>query len=139
MMPIVIVDPRSIPEEYLQYLPLLKACRGFTDRVEMGQIGYLTVQESLVSKGQSQRRPCLHTETPGLVTVSGGRIETIEVGWGGGEFVCHKLCGGIYMASTISGSCRVWNAQIRNPSEVVGPHGDIEHVREFLGDGKSLE
>ena len=44
--------------------------------------------------------------------------------------------GGIYMASNVSDSGRVWNCRIVNDPEsgesVVGQHGDIEHLRHLL-------
>jgi hypothetical protein len=40
------------------------------------------------------------------------------------------------MASNVENSCRVWNCQIQRPKvdclDIVGRHGDIEHLREFL-------
>ena len=36
---------------------------------ECGNIGYITVHEGLVREGESQRRPGLHTETPGTITL----------------------------------------------------------------------
>ena len=66
--------------------------------------------------------------------------------WGGGfceergreaeaERIYH---GGIYMASTVAGSTRVWNAKIERPGEVVRELGDIEHLRPLLGEGTTL-
>ena len=34
---------------------------------QIGKIGYLTIQESRVNKGETQRRPGIHTERPGIV------------------------------------------------------------------------
>ena len=40
------------------------------------------------------------------------------------------------MASNVENSCKVWNCQIQRPEvdslDIVGKHGDIEHLREFL-------
>jgi hypothetical protein len=44
--------------------------------------------------------------------------------------------GGIYMASNIDDSCKVWNSQIQpagNGEEIIGKHGDVEHLRSYLG------
>jgi hypothetical protein len=138
MMPFIIGDPTSIPEEYRHYWSMLERCHGTFGRgAERGRVGYLTIQESLVSSGHSQRRPHLHTEAPGLVTLKGGR-GTIETHWGDGDFRFTDLQGGIYMASTVSDSCRVWNAQIRKPQEVVGHLGDIEPFRPYLNRGYTM-
>lgn len=140
MMPFIIGDPNSIPEEYQQYLPLLETCDAY--RSERGRIGYLTIQESLVRKGQSQRRPGLHTEAPGLVLLPGGEgIRVVSSHWGMGDFCGEydNLKGGIYMASSLSQSCRVWNVQIDNPGEVTGHLGDIEHFRELLEAGSTMD
>ena len=46
--------------------------------------------------------------------------------------------GGIYIASSVSDSCKAWNCSAE--PEVIGPHGDIEHLRSFLpGEGEVLE
>ena len=67
MMPIVMGDVESIPEEYHAYVPLLLACP--IARAEWGHVGYLTIQESMVEEeGASQRRGGIHTETPGLLS-----------------------------------------------------------------------
>ena len=45
--------------------------------------------------------------------------------------------GGIYMASTVSGSTRVWDAQVA--PAVIGELGDLEHVRAALGRSVELQ
>ena len=46
--------------------------------------------------------------------------------------------GGIYIASSISDSCKAWNCSVE--PEVIGHHGDIEHLRSVLpGEGEVLE
>ena len=65
MMPIVMGEVESIPKEYHAYVPLLLACP--ISRDDWNQVGYLTIQESVVEEeGTSQRRGGIHTETPGL-------------------------------------------------------------------------
>lgn len=142
MMPFVIGDPASIPEEYRQYVELLQRCQGYKCSSEEGKIGYLTIHESLVQGGETQRRLGLHTEAPGLVTISGGKgVVQVESHWGRGFdfYPVNKIQGGIYMASTLSDSCRVWNARIAKPCDVVGHLGDIEHLRGFLDAGSTMK
>ena len=43
------------------------------------------------------------------------------------------------MASNVSGSCRVWDACLLEPEKIVGDLGDVEHLREVLGEGTDLE
>jgi hypothetical protein len=63
--------------------------------------------------------------------------------WGAGSFTedgsgCCNTVDGIYMASSVAGSTRVWNARIADPTAVVGPLGDLEHLRGVLGAGYEL-
>ena len=109
---------------------------------EVGEIGYLTIHECYVDEGTSQRRPGIHTESPGVAMLkdSKGTVKFIYHPWGGGlrymgDFDLH-VEGGIFMASNVENSCKVWNCQIQRPEvdslDIVGKHGDIEHLREFL-------
>lgn len=114
MMPFIMGDNNSIPEEYRQYSSLINSCN--LPLSEIGKIGYLTVDESPVIKNNSQRRAGIHTEKHPSRSWGGG-----SSGWGG-------FVGGLYMASTINNSCRVWNHYVDEPK----PHGDCEHLREVL-------
>ena len=127
---------------------------------EIGKICFLTIQESHVSCNQTQRRPGLHTDNPGTVIIEeegtstqekisfkekgydgkGSSIASFyEHHWGiGVNFRRDKVQGGIYMASNIDNSCEVWNSQVlcdKNDEnmEIIGKHGDIEHLRSYLG------
>ena len=134
---------------------------------DIGKIYYLTIQESWVEPGNSQRRPGLHVDSPGSVKINGEDTKASGLdlkgdgkskryrghGWGFGcahsvggqneEFEDWRLNkyvmqGGIYVASSISGSSRAWNCGI-DPS-AVGPLGDIEHLRFLLpGTGEVLD
>merc|ERR1712192_78536 len=95
---------------------------------------------SLVKKGQSQRRSGLHVETPGNVR-TGGSYKEQRFYWGCG-IVRHdnsSVGGGIFMASNTANSCRVWDVQLKHPASVVGKLGDLEHLREVLGEGTCME
>eukprot|EP00483_Globobulimina_turgida_P011128 UN11149 len=41
----------------------------YCDKTQIGKIGFLTIQESIVEDGKTQRRPCVHVEHPGFVYV----------------------------------------------------------------------
>ena len=78
MMPFIMGDYSTIPEIYQHYRPLIDLCLQDThdlDRCsqELGKIGYLTIHESLVMAGETQRRPGLHTD---------GHF---NANWGGGQ------------------------------------------------------
>eukprot|EP00931_Biecheleriopsis_adriatica_P061118 TRINITY_DN3673_c0_g1_i1.p1 TRINITY_DN3673_c0_g1~~TRINITY_DN3673_c0_g1_i1.p1 ORF type:complete len:355 (+),score=38.18 TRINITY_DN3673_c0_g1_i1:65-1129(+) len=139
MMPFIQGDKSSIPEEFQHYWPLIRLCRkngcnGGADTFNPGkEIGYLTIHESLTAPGQSHRRPGIHTEAPGLMMLSPGLVE-INPGWGGGQAWGQD---GIYMASNVSDSLKVWPVKLRN--EVIGHMGDCEHLRSLLGDGSTVQ
>lgn len=89
MMPIIFGDVQTIPEELHSYNEIINKCN-----FEKGSIAYLSIHESFVKEGETQRRPGVHTEA------------TSRLGWGGGNWGgTHK---GLYMAST-DGRCRIWN------------------------------
>ena len=72
-------------------------------------------------------------------------VRCYEHHWGMGVNLKNDVfIGGIYMASNVDNSCRVWNCQInnndkRNGDEIIGKHGDIEHLRPFLGEGQVMK
>jgi len=137
MMPFIMGDPNSIPPKYRQYWPLVERCQ--LSSAERQKVGYLTIQESLVPEGQAQRRPGMHVESPGAQLSQGGSYQANRIDWGCGivRADLSDVQGGIYMASTVPGSCRVWNVQIGEP--VVGDLGDVEHLRDALGKGTLME
>lgn len=88
MMPVIHGEPDSVPRSLHGYLGMMAVC----DFVR-GSTVYLTVHESHVSAGSTQRRPGVHVESPSAFAWGGG--------WGG-----QKL--GLYMASN-DGACRAWD------------------------------
>lgn len=101
MMPFIMGDDKSIPEQFKQYIPIIQKCSIPDDQI--GKVGYLTVSESFVEKGQFQRRGGIHVEKHEATSWGGG-------GWGG-------IYGGLFMGSNISNSCRAWNDYVENPDE----------------------
>ena len=95
---------------------------------EIGKVNFLTIQESWVEAETSQRRAGLHVERSKNVNFKNGNSdETIEGKgtslpycghpWGDGcahrgENYATVLKGGIYIASTVASSCRVWNCGV---------------------------
>lgn len=115
MLPFIYGDPSSLPDNCRQYLPMIEAL-GVSD--EIGKTVYLSVSESEVKAGESQRRGGVHTEAHGPDTPWGGG------NWGGNG----RQGSGIFMASTVSNSCRYWSTEVLEP----GPGGDCEHLRDQL-------
>ena len=130
---------------------------------EEGKIYFLTIQESWVDAKTSQRRPGLHTDNPGPVTIKkcfseansaskhstyvasnnegSGSYANIrcEHFWGNGMMInVPNPIGGIYMSSNVEHSCKVWNCKVEadkdSGDEAISNFGDIEHLRRFLLD-----
>jgi hypothetical protein len=46
---------------------------------------------------------------------------------------------GIFMASNLDATCRIWPALINEAAPVTDPHGGVEQLREHLGPGQELQ
>ena len=121
MMPFIIGDKNSIPDEYQHYYPIIEQCKVPIE--EIGKIGYLSISEGIVKKNCSQRRGGIHTEKHQTHRWGNGT----STGWGGRT--------GLYMASTVNNSCMAWNVHVEN----TGVMGDCEHMREILGKGEFMK
>lgn len=111
MMPFIQGDASSLPDAYKPYAKIIN-----NNYLEKGEIGLLTIQESFVNVGQSQRG----YNSSGInrnVHIEVGRHKEINC-WGGGG----SSWGGRYktllddetmvlIANSISDTCRVWNAK----------------------------
>jgi hypothetical protein len=94
-------------------------------------------------KGEGKFAPPPH---PTALTFFWGAGHVLDLPGGSDDDHCLRgrgrgvFRGGIYMASTVTGSCRVWNARVRDLARpgVVGPLGDVEHLRHRLGEGSTL-
>lgn len=120
MMPVIPSRPDLNPLP--QYQDMIERCS------QDGEVWYLTVDESLVLPGESQRRAGVHVEAPGKSSFGGGphfgggSDDTVDLSWGGGgnwgggspqpDPDTKGFVDGIYMASTVSGSCRAWNVEV---------------------------
>ena len=146
MMPIVLGDDASIPPEFHGYLPLLHACPLAGEL--QGQVGYLTIHESVIPEdGTPQRRGGVHTDggyeyqppagedAAGSFTLPLGRME-----WGAVAGDCFlptaEWRGGVFLASNVAHSTRVWNARVAPAA--IGAGGDLEPLRRALGPGLPL-
>lgn len=166
MMPFKMCDAFEecyLPKNLLQYWqnlikPLFTSYNAHA-RLQEGKICFLTIHESLVGHNESQRRPGLHTDNPGTISIINEKLDSnddcndkvwskgsglsnanfYEHHWGMGvNLKRNKVEGGIYMASTVPKSCAVWNSQIQcdesnGAKEIIGKHGDIEFLRPYIG------
>jgi len=104
MLPIIIGDPGSVPEEYAQYCDMMNLCD--IEPEENGRVGYLSIAEFQVRAGASQRRPGIHTEA-----VNDGGVG-YGWGWGAGGMLPGRRKQGLYLASTVDASCQAWNQEV---------------------------
>ncbi|EOD37424.1 hypothetical protein EMIHUDRAFT_225607 [Emiliania huxleyi CCMP1516] len=100
------------------------------------RIAYLTVQESVVNEGESQRRSGLHTEGFAYLPFEAGKQECVRERvwepWGYGDALHGEFTGGIFMASDVDDSTHVYNCRV--PEILVGAGGDVEHLRPILNE-----
>jgi len=122
MMPFVQGDSGSLPDPYQAYADIIN-----THYLQKGEVGYLTIHESFVGAGLSQR---------GYNSTGANRNVHIEVGrrgslnqWGGGGNGWGRGSGTlladstrVLIANSIGGTCRVWDNVIEMSST---PDGDL--------------
>lgn len=141
MMPIQMFNRASIPDNLVQYIPMILSC---PVEYDPHQVVYLTVHEGLVMAGSSQRRRGIHIERPGALRDGGSVIPPSDpryrgIAWGLGRYTGDGLPkDGIYMVSNISASTMVYPVLIKNPEDVTDVHGGVEHLRGRLGEGYAL-
>ena len=126
------------------------------DGEQIGKVCYLTIDERKVKENHSQRRPGIHTERPGRLQLRNELLPRSNRGQGTSQIqdsrVYHpwgiglgsydkdsfKIKGGIFMASNVADSCRVWDCQIMDDN-CIGHLGDIEHLRSLLPESEVME
>lgn len=107
MMPFIQGDASSLPEIYRPYSKIIDE-----NYLEKGEIGLLTIHESFVDSGKSQR---------GYNSTGANRNVHIEVGrnkelnrwgssWGGKANTILEDSTMVLISNSISNTCRVWNA-----------------------------
>lgn len=120
MMPYIQGDPSSVPDIYGAYAGIIESVF-----VEKGDIGFLTIDESLAVKGKphrgarAQHARALHTEA-GKHPVLGG----FQWGWGSKKRVTLDRDTRILLANSLDGTCAVWGAEHEDTSL----DGDIGHA-----------
>lgn len=133
---------KNVPDFLKGYVKLVRQCPVPVHTPNgWWRVVYLSVHESFVERGQSQRRHGLHIERPGSKTGTCRVVpfskeyasEYRDIAWGLGyaDRNGHPV-DGIFMASTVSDSCAVYPCLIERPGEVTDAHGSIEHMRRAL-------
>lgn len=121
MMPYIQGEPDSVPEQYHAYADIIRAAV-----IDRGDIGYLTIDESVAVAGKPHRGArarydrALHTEAGrrrGLYAWGGNP-------WGDGDHVTLDGDVEILLANNLDDSCAVWDATHADTSN----DGDIGHV-----------
>jgi hypothetical protein len=111
MMPFIQGDSSSLPDEYKSYSKIIDE-----NYLEKGEIGYLTIDESFVNSGESQRG----YNSKGInrnVHIEVGRYENKNrwggsgggSSWGGRNQTLLEDDTMVLIANNISDTCRVWN------------------------------
>lgn len=125
MLPFIMGDVESLPADLRHYWPLIEACN--LSQEQIGKIGYLTIDERQVNKGSSHRRGGIHVEKQSKDGDWGNGS-----GWGNGKKVSEKIEDGLYVASNINSSCRVWDERVETPGfqgSCDEPNSEAYHLR----------
>lgn len=127
MMPYIQGDVRSVPVDYHGYADIIESTV-----IKRGDVGYLTIDESIAVKGKPHRGKrakygrALHTEAgllPDKSCVWGGSPLPV---WGGGKRVTLDRGVTILLANNLDNSCALWDCDHVDTS----PDGDIGHESE---------
>jgi hypothetical protein len=122
MMPYIQGDALSVPEPFRRYADILRSVF-----VRNGDIGFLTIDESVATAGKPHRGAhakydrALHTEAgklPGTIYNWGGTV------WGGRPNVTLDPDVDILLANNLDDSCALWDAVHEDTSS----DGDIGHA-----------
>lgn len=102
MMPFIQGDSGSLPDWAKPYSSIIDE-----NYLEKGEVGFLTIDESFVDAGKSQRG----YSTSGAnrnVHIEVGRVENLNC-WGGGVNTLLDDETKVLIANSISDTCRLWN------------------------------
>jgi hypothetical protein len=108
MMPILMDDPNTVPTYLNRYGSLIHTLLEVATS-DINNVAYLTIQESYVQQGETQRRPGLHTDA------------IRHSSWGGGAWGSS----GILLVSNIANTTRIYDCVMED--DQIGPMGQVEH------------
>jgi hypothetical protein len=135
MMLFILGDKTSLPQDLQPYYDgCIARCPVMPE--EPGKICYLTIAEGWVAAEQTQRRAGIHVEAPGTHTQENGSkfVTAVEHRWGCGyAHSDDEWHGGLFMASSLSNTCAVWNALVDTTTGAVDRQGGMELLRPYLG------
>lgn len=108
MMPYIQGDPSSVPKQYSAYRNIIRGVY-----VNKGDVGYLTIDESVATKGKPHRGK--RTKTPRALHTEAGRHPDKTYQWGGGGWGrSHRVTLDpnveVLIGSNLDDSCAVWDS-----------------------------
>jgi hypothetical protein len=105
MMPFIQGDGSSLPAPYQSYSKIVDKLF-----LEKGEVGFLTIDESFVGAGKSQRG---FGAADRKVHVEVGRVAKVycwgDTGWGGSPRTILDSDTKVLISNSVSDTCRVWN------------------------------
>jgi hypothetical protein len=123
MMPFILGRDDTLPDPCKRFIPIINDCL-YSCPKERNKVCYLTIQESYVDAGYTQRRAGIHTETIGLSEKSGyGTHYWYPPHWGGGD-------GGLFIMSNIDNSTVIYDCIVKDVA--IGHNGSLEHMSSYL-------
>jgi hypothetical protein len=144
MMPLITWNPDTHPDFIKPYMRMVWTASRFMSNYRATV--YLTIHESMVPVGETQRRPGVHIESPTIIERHGTFMkQDFEndvyrgLSWGSGCYGGDLPMDGIFMASTVSNSCQIWPALIKESHLVADRHGGIEPLRPYLGEPYKIQ
>lgn len=123
MMPLILGDLNSIPESLNHYKETFKDLFKLTDPKHFGKVGYITIDEKEVLKGNTHRRSGLHVD--GVYNDSCG-------GWGGGGG-WGSVGNGMITVSSVEG-CKAYNQKFDG---IIGKDGECDLLEDQLDESKA--
>jgi len=124
MMPFIQGDSKSLPEQYQPYAQIIES-----NYLEKGEVGYLTIDETYVKGGQSQRgygrgERNVHIEVGQCL--EGNRWGSGGSGgyWGGRANVLVDSKTDVLISNSIDNTCMLWDVEERSYTK----DGDLSHL-----------
>lgn len=124
MMPFVLGDINTLPSYLHKYSYHINKSSANVNYNLLGKVAYLTIQESFVEKGNTQRRPGLHTDATKILIKDQNFNTASTISWGGGPY------GGIIIWSDVPETTKIYNCIVKD--EHIGEGGDLGYMREII-------
>lgn len=116
MMPLILGNLNTLPSFLNKWETVIKDLFEHTNKELYGKVGYLTIDEKKVKKGETHRRKGLHVD---------GVFKNKAGGWGGGnDGAWGSKTHGMITISSHAG-CKAWNQEIYG---YPGPDGECDHL-----------